>query len=65
MTLKEILKEINKGNDVIIHCDTQEKATKFLTICKQKGFKWRGGKELLTPYDGMAYKSCYIKATTI
>lgn len=46
MTLKEISKMIDNGNNIVVRCDTQEKATKFLIMCRDKGFKFADGKEI-------------------
>lgn len=46
MTLDEIAKEIDDDNDIIVHCDTEEKAVALLTMCKDKGFRWPINKEI-------------------
>lgn len=51
MTLEEIIKEIDNGNRIFVHCDTKEKAIKLLTTCKEKGYMWNGGSELLGKID--------------
>lgn len=53
MTLEEISIKIDNGDDIAVHCDTQEKAIKLLTMCKEKGYKWYGGGvELIGVVDG-------------
>lgn len=52
MTLGEIIKEIDNGNRIVVHCDTEKKAVSFLTMCKEKGYKWGGdGDELIGKTD--------------
>lgn len=43
MTFKEIAEQIDNGKDIVICCDTEEKAQDLLSMCKAKGFRWRGG----------------------
>lgn len=51
MTLGEIIKEIDSGNRIVVHCDTEEKAIELLTVCKDKGYRWNGGDELIGRLD--------------
>lgn len=51
MTLGEIIKEIDSGNRIVVHCDTEEKAIELLTVCKDRGYRWNGGLELLGGLD--------------
>ena len=43
MTFKEIAEQIDNGKDIVICCDTEEKARNLLLMCKAKGFVWQGG----------------------
>lgn len=40
MTLDEMSKMIDNGNNITVRCDTQEKAANFLIMCRDKGFKF-------------------------
>lgn len=51
MTLSEIIKEIDNGSEIVVHCDTEEKAIKLLSMCKGKGYKWTDGHELIGRID--------------
>lgn len=58
MTLEEITKKIDDGNDIVVHCDTEEKAIKLLIMCKDRGFTWDDGTEILDneeDYNGYWY----------
>lgn len=43
MTLDEITKAIDGGRNVVVRCDTEEKAVELLTLCGYKGFSWKSG----------------------
>ena len=43
MTFKEIAERIDSREDIVVRCDTEEKAQILLSMCRTKGFRWRGG----------------------
>lgn len=52
MTFKEIAEQIDNGKDIVICCDTEEKARNLLLMCKAKGFVWRGGTHIPYTFKG-------------
>lgn len=64
MTLGEIENEINDGKELLVHCDTREKAIEFLTMCKSKGFKWKTGIEILGERDRGGFWDDYRNKTS-
>ena len=56
--------EMFKNERVVVHCDTKEKAKKFLKLLHNNGFKWQGGDNLLYFYNWDEYKeeTCYCKS---
>lgn len=63
MTLDEILKAIDGGHNVVVRCDTEEKAVELLTLCGYKGFVWSSGAAI--DYKGIAQTWKVYKADTI
>lgn len=53
------LKEIKPG--MVIHCKTEEESNDFLHFLHGKGFKWNGGKDLLSSNHFLDYRemTCY------
>lgn len=56
MTLEEISIKIDNGDDIAVHCDTEEKAIKLLSMCKNKNMKWgTSGREIFTEAGKKGY----------
>lgn len=47
MTLDEITERIDSGCNIVVRCDTKEKAIKLLTLYKDKGYRWCNGEVIL------------------
>jgi len=54
------------GKRLVVNCQTEEEAKKFLEYCDSKGLKWNGGDSLLrgTLYQGYGEETCYTSTVT-
>ena len=65
MTTKQAWKKFLSSNgeecNIVIHCDTKEKAKKLLKYLHKKGFTWYGGTSLTKKTNWLEYKNetCY------
>lgn len=56
MTLDEITERIDSGCNIVVRCDTKEKAIKLLTLYKDKGYRWCNGEVILDKNTVDAWK---------
>lgn len=54
LTIKTIIEE-----NIAVHCDTKEKAIKFITLCNQLGIYWEHNNEPETFYQYFKELTCY------
>lgn len=52
------------GKNIVVHCDTEEKANKFLQECEKRGFKWINGDNPMCYTNWSVFESdtCYAVA---
>lgn len=50
-----------RGEKVVVHCDTEEKAKALLKLAKSFGYKWEGGNDLeeISRWENCKENTCY------